>query len=292
MRTLHRVVTAQPTSDGAGVRILRLGGSALQPLLDPFLMIDELKSEHAADYLGGFPEHPHRGFETITYMKQGRMRHRDHMGNEGVIEGGDLQWLTAGSGVLHAEMPEQQSGLLHGFQIWLNLAAAEKMQPPAYREIKSAQIQCALLAGGGSVRALCGRARLSEGAAAPPVSVGRDSALTTQPLLLDLQLSPHQQLSVAPAEDNSDTLLIYQYHGASTELARGQLGIYTGSGALTLQAGPQGGAALLLAGRPLREPIAQYGPFVMNTAQQIEQALADYRRGRLVVPVLTDRLAE
>lgn len=292
MRKLHRVVTAQPTSDGAGVRILRLGGSALQPLLDPFLMIDELNSEHAADYLAGFPEHPHRGFETITYMKQGRMRHRDHMGNEGVIEGGDLQWLTAGSGVLHAEMPEQQSGLLHGFQIWLNLAAAEKMQPPAYREIKSAQIECALLAGGGSVRAMCGRARFSEGTAAQLVSVGHDSALTTQPLLLDLQLSPHQQLSVAPADSNSDTLLIYQYHGASTELARGQLGIYTGSGALTLQAGPQGGAALLLSGRPLREPIAQYGPFVMNTAQQIEQALADYRRGRLVAPAQSDRLTE
>ncbi len=140
MRQLAQVIAAQATQDGDGVKIHRLAGRGLHQLLNPFLMIDEINSDDAADYIGGFPEHPHRGFETITYMKAGQMRHRDHMGNEGLIGPGDVQWMTAGAGVLHSEMPEQLEGLLHGFQIWLNLPAAEKMKPAAYREIVSADI--------------------------------------------------------------------------------------------------------------------------------------------------------
>ena len=154
MRRLIKKIDAKSANDGDGVKIHRIAGRQLNEVLDPFLMVDEINSDDAADYIGGFPEHPHRGFETITYMKAGRMRHRDHMGNEGVIESGDVQWMTAGKGVLHSEMPEQSNGLLHGFQIWLNLPASEKMKSPAYRDIPSNTIAEHNLESGGLVRAL------------------------------------------------------------------------------------------------------------------------------------------
>src|SRR5690606_18222850 len=162
MRKLLKLYQAQAVSDGAGVNIHRVAGKHLNALMDPFLMVDEINSDNASDYMAGFPEHPHRGFETITYMKAGRMRHRDHMGNEGVIEAGDVQWMTAGKGVLHSEMPEQEAGLLHGFQVWLNLPAREKMKPAAYREIKSGTIPEIKLAANGLLRVIAGDVQVQQ----------------------------------------------------------------------------------------------------------------------------------
>ena len=287
MNTVQYLLAAQPTRDGDGVRIARLGGAQLQQLIDPFLMLDEIKSDDAADYLGGFPEHPHRGFETITYMKQGGMRHRDHMGNEGVIEAGDLQWLTAGAGVLHSEIPEQQSGRLHGFQLWLNLPAAEKMRPPAYREIKSAAIEERPLGAGGVLRALVGQIQLVECVGGgEPITLGEHSGLTTRPVIADLQLAANTSVTVAlPDSVQQGHWLVYHYLGSSADAVAGHLAVYSGSDRLRIVAGEQGLSALVLAGQPLREPIVQYGPFVMNTRQQLEQAMADYRDGRFVASV-------
>jgi len=287
VNTVQYLLAAQPTRDGDGVRIARLGGAQLQQLIDPFLMLDEIKSDDAADYLGGFPEHPHRGFETITYMKQGGMRHRDHMGNEGVIEAGDLQWLTAGAGVLHSEMPEQQSGRLHGFQLWLNLPAAEKMRPPAYREIKSAAIQESALAGGGLLRALVGQIqRIDCVGGGEPITLGEHSGLTTQPVIADLQLAANTSVTVAlPDSVQQGHWLVYHYLGSSADAVAGHLAVYSGNDPLRMVAGEQGLSALVLTGQPLREPIVQHGPFVMNTRQQLEQAIADYHDGRFVASV-------
>jgi len=277
MRQLERKVTATPASDGAGVRIHRLAGPALHALLNPFLMIDEINSEEAADYIGGFPEHPHRGFETITYMKAGRMRHRDHMGNEGVIGAGDVQWMTAASGVLHSEMPEQEQGLLHGFQLWLNLPASEKMKPAAYRDLRAAQIVTHSLGEGGAVSVIAGEVAVDGHAMSGPIS-----GLSTVPVLLDVVLAPMQQVDIH--FNGEYRALVYVYQGATGQLQRRQLGVYSAEAVLHLEAGAEGAQLLVLSGRPLAEPVVQYGPFVMNTREEIEQALRDYRDDALVRP--------
>ncbi|MFT6286833.1 MAG: redox-sensitive bicupin YhaK (pirin superfamily) [Alcanivorax sp.] len=270
MSELIQLIPAQPTQDGDGVKIHRLAGRALHQALNPFLMIDEINSEDAADYIGGFPEHPHRGFETITYMKAGRMRHRDHMGNEGVIAAGDVQWMTAGAGVLHSEMPEQEQGLMHGFQIWLNLPAAEKMKPAAYREIIRSEVTEQRLPEGGMVRVIAGGVTINQQLLQGPLP-----EISTHPVLLDVQLAANETVELSLNSENK--ALVYAYKGATDLIASRQLGIYPGGRNLTLKAGPSGAELLVLSGQPINEPIVQYGPFVMNTSEEIERAINDFQ---------------
>ena len=269
-RELKKIIQAQPTQDGDGVKIHRLAGRHLHQSLNPFLMIDEINSDDAADYIGGFPEHPHRGFETITYMKAGRMRHRDHMGNEGVIGAGDVQWMTAGAGVLHSEMPEQDQGLLHGFQIWLNLPAAEKMKPAAYQELTSATITELSLAKGGLLRVIAGNITANQQLLQGPLA-----QTSTQPVLLDIHLAANDSVELSFNADNPAQ--VYVYKGATDLIATRQLGIYSEGKNLLLKAGPAGAELLVLSGRPIKEPLVQYGPFVMNTKEEIEHALKDFQ---------------
>jgi quercetin 2,3-dioxygenase len=274
-RTLQRLIDARPASDGDGVKIRRIAGAELNKQLDPFLLLDEIASEDGADYVGGFPSHPHRGFETITYMLEGAMRHRDHLGNEGVIASGDVQWMTAGRGVIHSEMPEQTDGLLHGFQLWLNLPASEKMKPAAYQEYANADIPLVDLPGGGSAKIIAGEFSENGTTVSGPVAPG-----TTQPTYLDIVLTPGESWELAVNEEQTVLLLVFD--GATTDLSAGQLGIYQQGNMLSMVASEQGARALLLAGTPINEPINQYGPFVMNTHDEIEQAIKDYNEGRLV----------
>lgn len=276
MQTVKKIINAVSTSDGDGVKIKRIGGRALNTLLDPFLMIDEINSDESADYIGGFPEHPHRGFETITYMKAGRMRHRDHMGNEGVISAGDVQWMTAGRGVLHSEMPEQDNGLLHGFQIWLNLPAKEKMKAAAYCDIPSNSIAELVTEKGSLVRAVAGDLEADGVALA-----GTLPKMSTQPMLLDIELQAGDSVELTFKYSNPARVFVYQ--GALQDGAsKGQLQVYSAGDSLRLKATAKGAKLLLVSGKPLREPIVQHGPFVMNSAQQIELAVRDYHEGRLV----------
>jgi quercetin 2,3-dioxygenase len=274
-RTLQRVIDARHTADGDGVKISRIGGRDVMQQLDPFLMLDEIQSEDGADYVGGFPAHPHRGFETITYMLDGAMRHKDHMGNEGVIASGDVQWMTAGSGVIHSEMPEQEDGLLHGFQLWLNLPAKDKMQPAAYQEIADEKIPRVNLPGIGSVKIIAGRFSQDGETVVGPVA---DSS--TQASYFDITLEPNARLSLPVDPDHVLALRVFK--GATSELSAGQMGVYQQGEALEVVASDEGARALLLAGLPIGEPISHYGPFVMNTPEEIEQAIKDYNDGRLV----------
>jgi len=275
VRTLQRVINARPSSDGDGVKIRRIAGRDVMAQIDPFLLLDEIHSEQGTDYIGGFPAHPHRGFETITYMLDGAMRHKDHLGNEGVIASGDVQWMTAGRGVIHSEMPEQTDGLLRGFQLWLNLPASEKMQPAAYQEYAAAQIPRVDLEQGGSVKVIAGEIDYRGARVKGPVA-----ETSTRPTYLDINLTAGESWELAV--NSEQTVLLLVFSGATTELSAGQLGIYQQGGTLSLTATGEGVRALLLAGTPLREPISQHGPFVMNTPAEIEQAINDYNRGRLV----------
>ena len=270
MRELEQVITARSAEDGDGVKIHRLAGRHLHKVLNPFLMIDEINSDEAADYIGGFPEHPHRGFETITYMKAGRMRHRDHMGNEGVIGAGDVQWMTAGAGVLHSEMPEQEQGLLHGFQIWLNLPGAEKMKPAAYQEIASTDITELLLPGGGKLRLIAGKVTINQQLLRGPLPEA-----STQPVFVDMQLSADETVQLFFNEENPAQVYVYQ--GNTDAIAMRELGVYGKGKCLQLKAGSAGAQLLVLSGRPINEPLVQYGPFVMNTVEEIERAIKDFQ---------------
>ena len=275
-RTVERLVQGQATSDGAGVKLVRVLTQPLQRRLDPFLMLDAFGTDNPGDYIGGFPDHPHRGFETVTYMLQGRMRHKDSAGNEGLLVPGGVQWMTAGRGVIHSEMPEQQDGAMEGFQLWLNLPAADKMREPWYRDITPDQVP-EYKAEGLTVRVIAGRTHGVAGA------VQREH---TEPLYLDLHLEPGVRFEQPlPPEHNA---FVYVYRGelavGDTEVRTRRMAILAntaGSDGLVLAAGPAGARAILVAGRPLGEPIAQYGPFVMNTNEQIFQAVEDFRAGRL-----------
>ena len=274
-RMLKQKIKAQPSRDGDGVKISRIAGQALSPVLDPFLMIDEIESDSANDYIGGFPEHPHRGFETITYMKAGRMRHRDHMGNEGVIGPGDVQWMTAGRGVLHSEMPEQEEGLMHGFQLWLNLPAAEKLKPAAYRDIRASEVSYHQDTNGNEFRIVAGELEVDGLTLAGPLP-----DMSTQPFMMDLTVAANQ--SVQLKLPNYDQVLVLVYKGDTQTLACKELGFFGEGETLQLTARDGGCEALVLAGKALCEPIAQYGPFVMNHMHEIEQAIRDFQSGRLV----------
>jgi quercetin 2,3-dioxygenase len=275
-RSVERLVQGQATSDGAGVKLVRVLTPDLQRRLDPFLMLDAFGTDNPGDYIGGFPDHPHRGFETVTYMLEGRMRHRDSAGNEGLLVPGSVQWMTAGRGVIHSEMPEQADGRMEGFQLWLNLPGREKMREPWYRDIASADIP-EWHGDGVTARVIAGHTHGVE------ALVQRDA---TQPYYVDLHLEPGARFE-QPLPD-SHNAFAYVYRGeltASDTLVRQRrMAIFAntaGSDGVVLTAGADGARAILLAGRPLKEPIAQYGPFVMNSNAEIFQAVEDFRAGRL-----------
>ena len=282
-RQLQAVYDSQAVTDGDGVKIQRSVTRGQLHTFDPFLLLDEIRSDDAADYIGGFPEHPHRGFETVTYMLNGRMRHRDHMGNEGVLNAGGVQWMSAGRGVLHSEMPEQEQGLLHGFQLWINLPASEKMSEPQYRDFPAEQIPTVTLANGATVKAIAG-----EFAHADQRIQGAVVGVSTKPDYFDIRLP--EQTSIDIGVEENKTVVVYVYEGSvDVDSADGsnrsihsqQLGQFTNGNQVRLRS-DIGARFLYLAERPLNEPIANWGPFVMNTPEQIEQAVEDYRQGRLV----------
>jgi len=281
-RTVKQVIPSVPTSDGAGVKLRRSLGSAQHLRLDPFLMLDEFSSDNADDYIAGFPNHPHRGFETVTYMLDGHMLHQDHMGNRGDLRSGDVQWMTAGRGIIHSEMPQQESGRMRGFQLWINLPAKEKMKPAGYRDIPAAQIPVAPLAGGGSVRVIAGTLEIDGRAVAGPMQ-----GLSTEPLYFDVELPAGGAFAHPVKPGHNAFLYVYEGDveagpaGPSRALKTHSAGVLADGDRIEVKAGTQGARFILLAGRPLNEPVVQYGPFVMNTREEIEQAIRDYQEGRL-----------
>src|SRR5581483_7556965 len=274
MRTLQRVIRSIPASDGAGVKLRRSLGQSNGARLDPFLMLDEFSSDDAADYIAGFPDHPHRGFETVTYILDGHMLHQDHLGNRGDLKSGGVQWMTAGRGIIHSEMPQQDRGRMRGFQLWINLPAREKMKAAGYRDLQASDIPEAALPGGGLVRVIAGE----YGETAGPIS-----GLSTEPVYLDVHLPAGATFSHAPK--NGHNAFVYPYEGSvrigSTALPSHSAGVLSAEGEVEATAGAEGARFLLLAGKPLNEPIVQYGPFVMNTREEIEQAIRDYQNGTL-----------
>ncbi len=276
-RRIERLVAGRPTSDGAGVKLTRVLTQDLQRRLDPFLMLDAFGSDKPDDYIAGFPDHPHRGFETVTYMIAGRMLHRDSAGNEGLLGNGDVQWMTAGRGVIHSEIPQQEQGVMEGFQLWLNLPARDKMSEPWYRDIANAALPQFTTPEGVKVTVIAGESHGVTGA------VTREA---TQPLYLDLHLPAGSQFEQPlPAGHNA---FLYVYRGAVTldgqAVSAQRMAILAnepGADGVRLNASADA-KAILIAGRPLGEPIAQYGPFVMNTEAEIYQAIQDFRAGRLV----------
>jgi len=275
-RGIEQIVAGQATSDGAGVKLTRVLSQSLQHRLDPFLMLDAFGSDQPDDYIAGFPDHPHRGFETITYMIAGRMRHRDSAGHEGLLENGGVQWMTAGRGVIHSEIPQQEEGEMEGFQLWLNLPGSQKMCAPWYRGFKAGDLPRLVTPEGVAVTVIAGQSHGVSGA------VTRE---TTAPLYLDVHLPEGARFEQAlPASHNA---FVYVYRGAVS--IAGQtvpvqrmaiLANDTQSDGVVIDASADA-KVLLIAGRPLREPIVQYGPFVMNTQEEIYQALRDHRDGRL-----------
>jgi redox-sensitive bicupin YhaK (pirin superfamily) len=274
-RTVERLIQGVATSDGAGVSLTRVLTGKLQRRLDPYLMLDAFGSDDPDDYIAGFPDHPHRGFETITYMLAGRMRHRDSAGHEGLLGDGGVQWMTAGSGVIHSEIPEQEDGVMEGFQLWLNLPAKNKMAAPWYKDFASTDIPKYVTAEGVTVRVIAGS---SNGVA------GAVSREVTEPIYLDIHLPAGASFSTAIPDTHN--AFIYTYRGA-TKVAGTQVDVQR-MGILSNTAGADGISVsateptrlIMVAGKPLNEPIVQYGPFVMNTQEEIHQALDDFRSGR------------
>lgn len=276
-RSVERTITGRPASDGAGVRLTRVIDQALQRRLDPFLMLDSFRNENAADYIGGFPDHPHRGFETITYMLAGRMRHRDSAGNEGLLEPGSVQWMTAGRGVIHSEMPEQQDGLMEGFQLWLNLPAADKMSAPWYRDIGADELPKWRGANGPTVVIIAGEFAGVQGAVQRP---------KTAALYLDVQFEAPGVLALPIAPRLNACLYVYRGSvsaGTGAKVGADTLAILdNAANADGVRISADAPARLLvLAGQPLNEPVVQYGPFVMNSREQIMQAINDYQTGAM-----------
>ncbi len=274
-RGVARLVRGMPTSDGAGVKLTRLIGQPQLADLDPFLMLDEFGTDNPGDYIAGFPDHPHRGFETVTYMLDGRMRHRDNHGHEGVLVPGSVQWMTAGRGIVHSEMPQQQEGRMRGFQLWINLPARDKMTAPRYQEFGPQQIPQVEL-GAARVKVIAGSV---EGVTGPIVQPA------TEPTYLDVELAPASVFThTLPAGHAAFT---YVYEGA-VQIGEGdsaatanshQLAVLTDGGPVRLE-GRSRARVILVAGRPLREPVAKYGPFVMNTREELMQAFEDFQQGR------------
>jgi redox-sensitive bicupin YhaK (pirin superfamily) len=279
-RQISRVIEGEATRDGAGVELNRLIGSSALTMLDPFLLLDRFRSDDPGDYLAGFPPHPHRGFETVTYMLAGRMRHADSVGHEGVIETGGVQWMTAGRGIVHSEMPEQQEGLLAGFQLWVNLPAAHKNDPPRYQEYPAAEIPIERRDDGIAVRVVAGQTcQGTRGPIQQPL---------TDPLYLDVSLATHSRFVEAVPEGHNGFVCVIEgamdaegLDDRPLRLQPGQLGVLARGRQVELRAAEDGARFLLIAGRPLREPVVRGGPFVMNTMAELRQAFEDYSAGRL-----------
>jgi redox-sensitive bicupin YhaK (pirin superfamily) len=276
-RSIERLVAGVETSDGAGVKLTRVLTQPLQRRLDPFLMLDAFGSDDPDDYIAGFPDHPHRGFETVTYMIAGRMLHRDSAGHEGLLENGGVQWMTAGRGVIHSEIPQQEEGVMEGFQLWLNLPSHDKLCDPWYRDFTAQDLPRFETACGVRVTVIAGQSHGVSGAV---------QRAHTEPLYLDIHLPPSARFEQAiPAGHNA---LVYVYRGAvriaGEAVGTRRMAILSQNSAadgVIIDAGSEPARLLLIAGRPLNEPIAQYGPFVMNTQQELHQAVADFRSGRL-----------
>lgn len=274
-RTIESIVTGQQVTDGAGVRITRILTQVQQRRLDPFLMLDIFRSDDPKDYIAGFPDHPHRGFETVTYMIAGRMRHRDNAGHEGVLENGGIQWMVAGRGIVHSEMPEQENGTMEGFQLWLNLPAADKMTAPWYRNYQSGDIPEFTTPEGVRVRVVAGESQSSRGAVARPV---------TEPTYLDLHLPAGSRFEQPLPPAHNAFVVVYRgdVRIGGKPVRERQMAILGNSpdaDRVVIEAGAAS-KAILVAGKPLNEPIVQHGPFVMNTHEQIVAAVRDYQAGR------------
>ncbi len=279
-RRVEQQVIGQATRDGDGVKLTRVLTQAHQKRLDPFLMLDNFGSDDPNDYGGGFPDHPHRGFETITYMIAGRMRHKDSAGHEGLLQNGGIQWMTAGRGVVHSEMPEQEEGVMEGFQLWLNLPSSQKMCAPAYLDIQSDGVPEYQFHEAVKVRVIAGESNGVAGAVQRPLAL-----FPTSPLYLDI----HFEDSVCFQQDlnplHNAFVFVYRGHvsvvseGAKTSVGLHRMAILRNEGNGILIEGSPGAKVLLIAGQPLNEPIAQYGPFVMNTREELIQAVDDFRAG-------------
>jgi redox-sensitive bicupin YhaK (pirin superfamily) len=277
MREVTKTIRGRPTSDGAGVRLTRVIGGPELSELDPFLLFDEFGSERGQDYIGGFPNHPHRGFETVTYMLAGRMRHGDNQGNSGLLAPGSVQWMTAGRGIVHSEMPEQQEGLMRGFQLWVNLPARDKLTAPRYQDIAPQDVPQLQPAPGVTVRVLAGRFAGTEAAV---------QGIATDPVYLDIHLDAQASINVALPLGHAAFAYVYEAAvklGSSAKATqKGELAVLGDGAALRCQAGDAAARLLVVAARPLGEPVARYGPFVMNTREEIQQAVADFNAGRFV----------
>ena len=276
-RRVTRLVHGQPASDGAGVKLNRVIGTRSFDMLDPFLMLDEFRSDQAGDYLAGFPSHPHRGFETVAYMLAGRMRHADNQGNSGLLTPGSVQWMTAGRGIVHSEMPEQEDGLMWGFQLWVNLPASDKMIAPRYQDIAPASVPDVEPVAGAHVRVIAGRFGSTE---------GQVQGIATEPLYLDIALEAGARLDVPLPPGHNAFAYVYEGEArlgpdeAAQAVSRGQLAVLEYGDRVRVGAAQAPARLILVAGRPLREPVAKYGPFVMNTQQQIAEAVRDFQAGR------------
>lgn len=278
-RSISRIVKGMPATDGAGVELTRVIGQPMLSMLDPFLLLDAFRSDKPEDYIAGFPPHPHRGFETVTYLLAGRMRHKDNAGHEGVIDPGGIQWMTAGRGIVHSEMPEQEDGMLEGFQLWVNLPAEHKMDKPAYQEYSAEHIPVESRQGGVEVRVISGQT--SQGTSGPVVQP------LTDPLYLDVTVPAGEEfIETLPESHNAFIYVIYgpvvaeDEHGVSVQLMRDDLGILSQGSEVSLKVTENETRFLLISGKPLGEPVARGGPFVMNTRDEVQQAFEDYNSGK------------
>ena len=279
-RRVERLVQGIDTQDGAGVRLTRVLTQDLQQRLDPFLMLDAFGSDVPDEYIAGFPNHPHRGFETVTYMIAGRMRHRDSGGHEGLLENGGVQWMTAGRGLIHSEMPEQEAGVMEGFQLWLNLPSSQKLCAPDYKDIQSADIPEVQTPEGVLLRVIAGEAMRTTGAI---------TRAQTEPLFLDVHFPAERAAGVTLNVPETHNAFLYVYRGNVNVMGddghdgvpHKRMAILRNEGNVLRMAASKNARCIVIAGRPLNEPIVQYGPFVMNTREQIMQAVEDYRAGRM-----------
>lgn len=275
---IDRIIKGMETSDGDGVRLTRMIGTPQCDMIDPFLMLDRFDNDDPNAYIGGFPDHPHRGFETVTVMLDGRMRHRDSTGGEGVIGPGDVQWMTAGRGIVHSEMPEQIEGRMRGFQLWVNLPAAKKMTPAGYQDLTEAKIP-AIEKDGLTVRVIAGSYNDIEGPARTQTDIR----------LLRIDAAPGSTIRLQAPRDHNAFVSVYEgsvsgpdAQDAARSVPAPSLAELTGEGEVTLTAGPEGAALFYGEGRPINEPVARYGPFVMNSQDQLIQAVRDFQSGRFV----------
>ncbi len=277
-RAVIRVTRGMPAEDGAGVKLTRLIGTPGLPDIDPILMLDNFGSDDPKSYIAGFPPHPHRGFETVSYMIAGSLRHKDNKGGEGLITDGGVQWMTAGRGVVHSEMPAQTSGMMLGFQLWLNLPAKEKMRAPWYRDIPAADIPQFDTSAGTTIKLISGRWDTHTGPA---------PERSTEPFIADVSVPTQgsETIPIPPGHAAFAYLIRGKAklgpHALPRELVRGDLGVLSQGSALSVAAARDGARILIVAAKPLGEPIAKYGPFVMNTQKELRQAFSDYQRGAL-----------